>query len=86
MDLPGKEDVKNTYLSDDIKDQELICLNLKQEIKGSYHERAVKAACFMNPLFISLFPIIFNFSKPLGFHLRFQYCELSLPFLHFFFS
>jgi len=60
MDLPGKEDVKNTYLSDDIKDQELICLNLKQEIKGSYHERAVKAACFMNPLFISLFPIICN--------------------------
>lgn len=59
MDLPGKEDIKSTYV-DNIKSNEPeYCIKLKEEIlKLGYDENALRAAIFLNPIFISIFPDI----------------------------
>jgi hypothetical protein len=65
MDLPGKEDIKSSYVypnkkPDALKDQ--YCIKLKDDILKdgdiSYNEDAIRAAIFLNPLFISIFPSI----------------------------
>ena len=76
MDLPGKEDIKSAYVYPAKPEQELkeaYCININKEIlKDSYtnaagttvdftyNEAAVKAAIFLNPIFISVFPTIAN--------------------------
>jgi hypothetical protein len=68
MDLPGKEDIKTTYV-DYIEQQEEkknsppkanseICVNLQPELTNKYNIQSIRAAIFLNPLFISLFPDI----------------------------
>jgi hypothetical protein len=73
MDLPGKEDIKSAYVypnkrPDELKDE--FCIKLKDNIlidtyiengnkkEFKYNENAVRAAIFLNPLFICIFPTI----------------------------
>lgn len=66
MDLPGKEDIKSSYVypNKTVKEmQDEFCINLKsdilQDITGQkYLESAVRASIFSNPIFISIFPTI----------------------------
>jgi len=73
MDLPGKEDIKSSYVDLNKTDDELredFCVKLKPQILkdfnstnreiGNYYQPAVRAAIFLNPLFISIFPTIAN--------------------------
>jgi hypothetical protein len=70
MDLPGKENILKTYVEGDfttliksgVNESEYkegqIGITLNTKVTTGYYERAVKAAVFLNPLFISTFPII----------------------------
>lgn len=59
MDLPGKEDIKNTYITEDEIESNTMKLKTdSQSVTSIYYKRAVQAACFLNPLFISIFPAI----------------------------
>jgi hypothetical protein len=59
MDLPGKEDIKNTYITEDSVAENTMKLKTDpQSVTSIYYKRAVQAACFLNPLFISIFPMI----------------------------
>jgi hypothetical protein len=64
MDLPGKEDIKNTYVKPSgIKDSELVeyCIKTKNNIinpGNKYNNDALRSAIFLNPYFISVFPDI----------------------------
>lgn len=70
MDLPGKEDIKSAYVYPNKTQDELkndFCIKLKDnilkdtyngKIEFKYNEDAVRAAIFLNPLFICIFPTI----------------------------
>jgi hypothetical protein len=63
MDLPGKEDVKGTYVYNDNISDKKYGINIKQEIIRDYPNKdknndPLRAAIFLNPMFISVFPKI----------------------------
>ncbi len=66
MDLPGKEDIKSSYVYPNKSQAELkneFCIGLKEDIMMDengqrYYEPAVRASIFLNPIFISVFPKI----------------------------
>lgn len=63
MDLPGKEDIKSSYVYPSKTNTELkdtFCINLKKEIYDGYDESAVRASIYLNPIFMSMFPNIAN--------------------------
>lgn len=68
MDLPGKEDVKNTYVYNNLQNNPSIesspedsryystyGIQIKEKYRSSVDEKALRAAIFLNPMFISLF-------------------------------
>jgi hypothetical protein len=56
MDLPGKEDVISSYVDNDI---EGFCIKVKPEFE--IYGRALRAALFVNPMMIALFPSVSNY-------------------------
>ena len=63
MDLPGKEDVKGTYVYNDNISDKKYGINIKKKIIKDYpmkdkNNDPLRAAIFLNPMFISVFPKI----------------------------
>jgi hypothetical protein len=56
MDLPGKEDVISSYVDNDT---EGYCIKVKPEFE--IYGRALRAALFVNPMMIALFPSVSNY-------------------------
>jgi len=55
MDLPGKEDILNSYVKPDPMIHNQYCIQLKQEF-SSYDQTALRAAVYLNPMLLAVFP------------------------------
>ena len=59
MDLPGKENIKNTYVNNDMDNNKAKDFGIS--INDTYYTKykdSIKAAIFLNPMFITIFPDI----------------------------
>ncbi len=57
MDLPGKEDILNSYVKPDLTIHGQYCIQLKPEF-SSYDQTALRAAVYLNPMLLAVFPDI----------------------------
>jgi hypothetical protein len=58
MDLPGKEDILNSYVKPNNSNFNDYCIELNDNIKKDTCERALRAAIFLNPILLATFPHI----------------------------
>lgn len=59
MDLPGKEDILNSYVKPSADIQEQYCIQLKNKPWiTQYNQTALRAAIYLNPILLATFPLI----------------------------
>jgi len=59
MDLPGKEDILNSYVKPEQRMYEQYCIQLKDEKWiTQYNQTAIRAAIYLNPILLATFPLI----------------------------